>query len=129
MLIKTPTELRKEIYQLIKSVNHNHHPIFINGKDTNNSAVMISLEDWNSIEETMYLESTGTMNKVREREIDKSGTTNIDDIDWNHLQMKISFEKDTPEDKADKQKKKQDQQSEKTSQTHNCQQDDENQPK
>jgi len=46
---------------------------------------MISLNDWNSIEETMYRESTGTMHKIREREIDKSGPTNIDDIDWTNL--------------------------------------------
>ncbi|MEJ7210159.1 type II toxin-antitoxin system Phd/YefM family antitoxin [Staphylococcus capitis] len=85
MLIKTPTDLRKDVYQLIRNVNYNHQPVFINGKDNNNSAVMISLNDWNSIEETMYLESTGTMNKVREREIDNSGSTNIDDVDWNNL--------------------------------------------
>ncbi len=33
-----------------------------------------------SIEETEYLESTGTMDKVREREQDNSGFTNVDDI-------------------------------------------------
>lgn len=38
-----------------------------------------------NIKETEYLESTGTMNKVREREQDKSGYTNVDDIDWDKL--------------------------------------------
>lgn len=38
-----------------------------------------------SIEETEYLESTGTMDKVREREQDNSGFTNVDDIDWDKL--------------------------------------------
>lgn len=38
-----------------------------------------------SIKETEYLESTRTMNKVREREQDKSGYTNVDDIDWDKL--------------------------------------------
>ncbi len=38
-----------------------------------------------NIEETDYLESSGTMNKVREREQDKSGYTNVDDIDWDKL--------------------------------------------
>lgn len=50
-----------------------------------NNAVIIGLEDWKSIQETIYLESTGTMDKVREREKDNSGTTNIDDIDWDNL--------------------------------------------
>ncbi|MBR9168429.1 prevent-host-death protein, partial [Staphylococcus aureus] len=50
-----------------------------------NNAVIIGLEDWKSIQETMYLVSTGTMDKVREREKDSSGTTNIDDIDWDNL--------------------------------------------
>ena len=30
--------------------------------------MIIGLEDWKSIQETMYLVSTGTMDKVRERE-------------------------------------------------------------
>lgn len=38
-----------------------------------------------NIKETEYLESTGTINKVREREQDKSGYTNVDDIDWDKL--------------------------------------------
>ncbi len=29
---------------------------------------MIGLEDWKSIQETIYLESTGTMDKVKEKE-------------------------------------------------------------
>ncbi len=33
----------------------------------------------------MYLVSTGTMDKVREREKGNSGTTNIDDIHWDNL--------------------------------------------
>lgn len=32
-----------------------------------------------------FLEATGTMDKVREREHDNSGYTNIDDIDWARL--------------------------------------------
>ena len=68
MIITSPTEARKDFYQLLKNV-----------------AVIIGLEDWKSIQETIYLESTGTMDKVREREKDSSGTTNIDDIDWDNL--------------------------------------------
>ena len=30
--------------------------------------MIIGLDDWKSIQETIYLESTGTMDKVRDRE-------------------------------------------------------------
>lgn len=85
MNIQSPTEARKNFYQLLRNVNDNHEPVFINGKNSESDAVIIGLEDWNSIQETMYLEATGTMNKVRDREKDNSGKTNIDDIDWDNL--------------------------------------------
>lgn len=47
--------------------------------------MIIGMEDWRSIKETIYLEATGTMQKVREREQDNSGYTSIDDIDWARL--------------------------------------------
>ncbi|MDK9861545.1 prevent-host-death protein, partial [Staphylococcus equorum] len=50
-----------------------------------NNAVIISQKDWDSIQETLYLETTGTMDKVREREKDNSGYTNVDDLDWDNL--------------------------------------------
>ncbi|CAC8999990.1 TPA: type II toxin-antitoxin system Phd/YefM family antitoxin [Staphylococcus aureus] len=85
MIITSPTEARKDFYQLLKNVNNNHEPIYISGNNAENNAVIIGLEDWKSIQETMYLVSTGTMDKVREREKGNSGTTNIDDIDWDNL--------------------------------------------
>ncbi|BEJ47315.1 type II toxin-antitoxin system Phd/YefM family antitoxin (plasmid) [Staphylococcus epidermidis] len=81
----TPTDARKDLYNIIKHINTNHEPVFINGKSSENSAVLIWLDDWKSIQETLYLESTGTMEKVRERESDNSGFTNVDDIDWDNL--------------------------------------------
>ncbi|HDB3129686.1 type II toxin-antitoxin system Phd/YefM family antitoxin [Staphylococcus aureus] len=85
MNITNPTDARKDFYQLLKNVNSNHEPIYISGKNTENNAVIIGLKDWKSIQETMYLESTGTLDKVRERERDTSGKTNIEDIDWDSL--------------------------------------------
>lgn len=86
MIITSPTEARKDFYQLLKNVNNNHEPIYISGNNAENNAVIIGLEDCTQqIQETMYLVSTGTMDKVREREKDNSGTTNIDDIDWDNL--------------------------------------------
>ena len=49
------TNARKELYKLIDQVQDAHEPVYITGK--NNSAVLISEEDWRAMEETMYLTS------------------------------------------------------------------------
>ncbi|EZU40499.1 MULTISPECIES: type II toxin-antitoxin system Phd/YefM family antitoxin [Staphylococcus] len=85
MNIKTPTNARKEFYELLKQVNDSHEPVIISSSKSENNAVIISQKDWDSIQETLYLETTGTMDKVREREKDSSGYTNIDDLDWDNL--------------------------------------------
>ena len=53
MTAMTATEARKNLYKLVDSVSISHKPVQISGK--NNSAVLISEEDWNSIQETLYL--------------------------------------------------------------------------
>ncbi|ATH61460.1 type II toxin-antitoxin system Phd/YefM family antitoxin [Staphylococcus arlettae] len=85
MNIKTPTNARKEFYELLKQVNDSHEPVIINSSKSENNAVIISQKDWDSIQETLYLESTGTMDKVREREKDNSGYTDIDSLDWDTI--------------------------------------------
>ena len=85
MNIKTPTNARKEFYELLKQVNDSHEPVVISSSKSENNAVIISQKDWDSIQETLYLETTGTMDKVREREKDNSGYTNVDDLDWDNL--------------------------------------------
>ena len=85
MNIKTPTNARKEFYELLKQVNDSHEPVIISSSKSENNAVIISQKDWDSIQETLYLETTGTMDKVREREKDNSGYTNVDDLDWDDL--------------------------------------------
>ncbi|REH76529.1 hypothetical protein DOS70_03510 [Staphylococcus felis] len=57
----------------------------ISGSNSENSAVIIGKKDWDSIQETLYLESVGAMAKVRKREKDNRGYTNIEDIDWDNL--------------------------------------------
>lgn len=47
------TQARKEIYHLIDQVNEEHQPVQINGKRGN--AILISEEDWSSINETLHL--------------------------------------------------------------------------
>jgi len=85
MNIKTPTNARKEFYELLKQVNDSHEPVIIRDAKSENNAVMVSQQDWDSMQETLFLASTGTMNKVKEREKDNSGYTTIDNLDWDNL--------------------------------------------
>lgn len=83
----TPTSARKNLYSIIKNVNEQRKPVMIDAADGNEekSAVVIGKQDWESIEETLYLVQTGTMEKVQQREKDNSGFTDLDDIDWDEL--------------------------------------------
>ncbi|MFZ1320616.1 MAG: type II toxin-antitoxin system Phd/YefM family antitoxin [Ignavibacteria bacterium] len=49
----TATQARNKIYKLIDETSEENKPIQITGK--RNNAVLISEEDWNSIQETLFL--------------------------------------------------------------------------
>jgi antitoxin YefM len=49
------SEARKNLYKLIDRVAETHTPIMIKGKRS--EAVLISREDWEAIQETLYLSS------------------------------------------------------------------------
>jgi len=55
MTTLSASEARKRLYNLVDEVKETHQPIQIVGK--RNSAVLVSEEDWKSIEETLYLVS------------------------------------------------------------------------
>ena len=59
------TEARTKLYRLIDQASLSHEPIVITGKRGN--AVLISEDDWLSIQETMYLLNIpGMRESVRE---------------------------------------------------------------
>lgn len=59
------TEARSKMYRLIDEISSNHQPITITGKRTN--AVLVSEDDWNAIQETLYLLSIpGMRESIRE---------------------------------------------------------------
>ena len=78
-------DAKKKFYQLLKDVNKEHKEIQIVDEATGNNAVLISLEYWQSIKETLLLEHTGVIDKVRKRKKDDSRFTNIDQIDWDEI--------------------------------------------
>jgi antitoxin YefM len=49
----TATEARRMLFPLIKRVNDDHTPVEIVSKHGN--AILVSKEDWDSMEETAYL--------------------------------------------------------------------------
>lgn len=53
MATLTASEARANLYRLIDQAAESHQPIHITGKRTN--AVLLSAEDWNAIQETLYL--------------------------------------------------------------------------
>lgn len=50
------TNARKNLYQLISDVNMNNTPIMITNSKGKN-AVLLSEDDWNALQETIYLNS------------------------------------------------------------------------
>lgn len=76
----TVTEARSKLYRLIDETTNSHQPVIITGKRGN--AVLVSEEDWQSLQETLYLLSIPGMRKS----IREGLATPVDeceqDIDW-----------------------------------------------
>ncbi len=49
------SDARANLYRLIDQANDSHIPVIITGK--RNNAVLLSEDDWNSIQETLFLTS------------------------------------------------------------------------
>jgi len=56
------TEARAKLYRLIDEAAESHEPVFITGKRAN--AVLLSEDDWRSIQETLYLLSIPGMRET-----------------------------------------------------------------
>lgn len=80
MNIVTASEARANLYRLIDESAASHHPVIIKGK--RNTAVLISAEDWASIQETLFLTSIPGMRES----ILEGLNTPVDDckteLDW-----------------------------------------------
>jgi prevent-host-death family protein len=55
----TASEARASLYRLIDQTSESHQPILIAGKRS--SAVLLSADDWQAIQETLYLLSVPGM--------------------------------------------------------------------
>lgn len=84
-IVINPSTAQKNFYKLLKEANENHTEIEIISERSDNNAVLIGLDDWRAIQETLFLEQTGTLDVVKRREKDESGFTDVDEIDWGRL--------------------------------------------
>jgi prevent-host-death family protein len=76
----TASEARANLYRLIDEAASSHQPLLISGK--RNNAVLVSEEDWEAIQETLFLLSVpGMRESIREgmqTPVDKCAG----DLDW-----------------------------------------------
>jgi prevent-host-death family protein len=61
MTSMTATQARSDLYRLLDQAAESHEPIQITGKRSN--AILVSEEDWRSIQETLFLLSIPGMRK------------------------------------------------------------------
>jgi prevent-host-death family protein len=80
MSVKTVTQARADLYNLIDEAVASHRPVTITGRRGN--AVLVSEEDWNAVQETLYLLNIPGM---RESIVEGLNTPSEDcdkDLDW-----------------------------------------------
>jgi len=74
------TEARSKLYNLIDETSKTHQPILITGKRGN--AVLLAEEDWNSINETLFLLSVPGMRESIKEGMDTDLDECSKDLDW-----------------------------------------------
>ena len=80
MAIVDATEARSRLYKLIDETSQTHKPIFITGK--RNNAVLLAEEDWNAINETLYLISHPGMRESIIEGIETGLEVCDSELDW-----------------------------------------------
>lgn len=75
-------EARDNLYRLVDEVAEHHKPVMISGK--RNDAVLLSKEDWEAIQETLYLSSVPGMTKsIQEAAAEPlEECVAYEDLDW-----------------------------------------------
>jgi len=74
------SEARANLYRLIDEAAESHEPIVISGKRS--SAVLISVEDWSAIQETLYLLSVPGMRESIKEGMAEALAENAKELDW-----------------------------------------------
>ena len=78
--VMTVSQARTNIYKIMDETADTHEPIMITGK--RNNVIMISEEDWNAIEETLYLNSIPKMTSSIQKMMQTSNDEFSETIEW-----------------------------------------------
>ena len=76
----TATQARSQLYRLIDDIATSHQPVVITGKRRN--AVLMSEEDWQAVQETLYLLSVPGMRESIKEGLALPVDECEQDIDW-----------------------------------------------
>ena len=76
----TASEARANLYRLIDEAAQSHEPIIISGKWSN--AVLVSAEDWSTIQETLYLLSVPGMRESIKTGMSEPLAGSAKELDW-----------------------------------------------
>lgn len=74
------SQARANIYALMDETAQSHEPILITGK--RNNVVMISQEDWNAIEETLYINSMPNLASSIKEALNADDSEFSEEIKW-----------------------------------------------
>ena len=74
------TEARSKLYALMDEAAQSHKPIVITGKRGN--SVLISEEDWNAVNETLYLLSVEGMRESVKEGLESDLSDCSKELDW-----------------------------------------------
>ena len=76
----TASTARTTLYRLIDEAATSHQPLIITGK--RNNAVLVSLEDWSAIQETLFLLSVSGMRESIREGINTPVGELSSELDW-----------------------------------------------
>jgi prevent-host-death family protein len=74
------SHVRTNLYRLIDEAATTHEPLVITGK--RNHAVLVSLEDWSAIQETLFLLSIPNMRESIKAGMDAPAQDLASQLDW-----------------------------------------------
>jgi len=78
--VMSVSQVRADIYNVMDETAKTHEPILITGK--RNNVVMLSQEDWNAIEETLYLNTIPNMVSSIQEAINAPDSEFSETIEW-----------------------------------------------
>ena len=78
--IMSVSQVRADIYNIMDETAKTHEPILITGK--RNNVVMLSQEDWNAIEETLYLNTIPNMVSSIQESMNAPDSEFSETVEW-----------------------------------------------